>query len=136
MIFQAGEVVAGYQVECLLGQGSMGTVYRARAQDGQAVALKLMGQEGSRQRFQSEAEALSQIRCPGIPRIYGFAMEPIAYLAEEILEGPSLEQRLAQGPLSVAQALAIADSLLRVLQVIHEHGFVHRDLSPYNILLR
>ena len=136
MRFQTGDVVAGYTVESLLGQGSMGTVYRARAQDGQTVALKMIGPEGSRERFQTEAETLWQLRCPGIPRVFGYAMDPIAYLAEEIIEGPSLEQRLAQGPLSVAQALGIAYSLLTVLQVIHEHGFVHRDLSPNNILLQ
>ena len=129
-------LLAGYQIESVLGTGAMGTVYRARAQDGRAVALKVSAPECSRERFRAEAETLSQLNCPGIPRVFDFALDPIAYLAEEIIEGPSLEQRLTQGPLSLPEALNIADSFLTVLQVIHEHGFVHRDLSPNNILLQ
>ena len=128
--------MGGYQLDSVLGEGATGIVYRARAQDGRLVALKLIGPEGSRERFQTEAETLSKLDCPGIPRIFDYAMQPVAYLAEEVLEGLRLEDRLAQGPMSVTEALTIADGLLTVLQVIHDNGFVHRDLSPGNILLQ
>lgn len=134
--FRAGDFVGGYQLESILGAGATGIVYRARAQDGRVVALKLIGPDGSRERFQTEAETLSRLDCQGVPRIFDYAMHPIAYLAEEVLEGLRLEDRLAQGPIAVAEALAISDGLLTVLQVIHENGFVHRDLSPGNILLQ
>lgn len=126
-------MVEGYQIESLLGDGAMGSVYRARDRAGRLVALKIIGPDSPRNRFQAEAETLARLNHPGIPRVFDFAMEPVAYLAEEILEGPTLEVSLVNGALP--EALAVAYSLLEVLQVIHDHGFVHRDLSPSNIVL-
>lgn len=136
MLPGVGETVAGYRLQTVLGEGSMGVVYRALAPDGREVALKLIKPESPRDRFLAEAESLAQMRSPGIPLVYEYAVEPVAFLAEELMEGTTLEDRLAQGPMSEAEALEVADSLLTVLQVIHEHGFVHRDLSPGNLLLR
>jgi eukaryotic-like serine/threonine-protein kinase len=136
MQLQVGDTVAGFQVEAILGHGNMGSVYRARGADARAVALKVIGPQSPLDRFQAEAETLSQLSHAGIPRVYGYAMQPVAYLAEEIMEGPTLEEVLAGGPLPWHGALQLAHSLLGVLQVIHEHGFVHRDLNPSNLILR
>lgn len=136
MHLEVGDVVAGYQVQAVLGHGNMGSVYRARAGDGRMVALKVMGPQSPPERFLAEAEALTQLDDPGIPRVFDYAMQPVAYLAQEIMEGPTLEHVLEQGPMAPDLVFKVAQSLLAVLQVIHVRGFVHRDLNPSNIILR
>jgi eukaryotic-like serine/threonine-protein kinase len=128
--------IPGYQIQEILGQGSMGTVYRALAPDGRQVALKVLGPESPRDRFRAEAETLARLQHPGIPQVFDFSMDGVPYLSQEILEGATLAQVLQSGALPLPRALEIADSLLSVLQVIHDCGFIHRDLNPSNVVLR
>ena len=114
----------------------MGAVYRAVHQrTGQKVALKVMFDEACARRFRLESQALTSLRHPGVPEVYDVGETPVFYYAQEIIEGPSLEVRLAE-PIGQEEALSLCLSLLDVLGAVHSRGGVHRDVNPRNILLR
>lgn len=114
----------------------MGAVYRAvHKATHQPVALKVMFDEACARRFRLESQALTSLRHPGIPAIYAVGETPVFYYAQEIIEGPSLETRLAE-PINQEEALTLCLSLLDVLGAVHSRGGVHRDVNPRNILLR
>ena len=132
----------------MLGAGGMGEVYRARdAQLNRDVALKILpaafAVDGERlARFRREAQMLASLNHQNIGHIYGFE-EPadagpsgLHALVLELVEGPTLADRLASGPMPVEDALAIARQVAEALAAAHEQGIVHRDLKPANIKLR
>ncbi len=125
-----------------VGQGGMGTVYRA-VQDGldRAVALKVLHEASSAdgyglRRFRREVQALARIRHPNVVQIHDIgAFEGRPFLVMEWIEGGDLGARLREGPLAVTEAIKILVPLARALQAAHDLGIVHRDLKPGNVLL-
>ncbi len=136
-----GELVDGrYRVEALLGKGGMGAVYRARdVQADRDVALKvLLSADGNRvQRFEREAELLARLdRVAGVVHVHARGEHRgLSWLAMDLVEGQDLERSLSGGPLPVADALAVVESVARTVHACHALGLVHRDLKPSNILL-
>ncbi len=131
----------GYEVCQRLGEGGMAVVYKARQHRlNRWVALKMVHGGGRAcpdhlVRFQVEAEAVAQLDHPHIIQIYEIGeTEKVPFLAMELLEGPSLEARLAEGPYPDRAAAELVASLAGAIQVAHDAGIIHRDLKPSNIL--
>jgi serine/threonine protein kinase/tetratricopeptide (TPR) repeat protein len=129
-----------FRIESFLGAGGMGEVYRAYDTKLQrAVAIKVLpdffAQHPDRlARFEEEARALAALNHPHIGAIYGVEESAgVAALVLELVEGPTLAERLAVGPLSFDEVVWIARQLAEGLEAAHERGIVHRDLKPANI---
>ena len=125
-----------------LGKGGFATVYKAKDPDlDRAVALKVMEPLLMRdpvwvKRFRQEARAIAQLKHPHIITIYEIGQaEGILFIAMELAEDGSLEDRLQQGPLPWAQTLELAQQIAAALDHAHARGIIHRDLKPANILL-
>jgi hypothetical protein len=144
-VFSPGHVVAArYRIEQLLGQGGMGSVYRAlQLCVGRPVALKLLSDEhvGSAallERFQREAVALARLAHPNTVRLFDFGTSEggCPYLVMEFLRGTDLARDLErQGPFRYDHALRIARQILCSLAEAHGAGIVHRDVKPANVFL-
>jgi serine/threonine protein kinase len=138
---RSGRVVGGYQLEARLGGGGMGTVYRAAAPDGRAVAIKflspaLAGSPELVARFAREVEVLAGLDHPAVVRVLAQGEEEgVPWFAMELVEGEDLRARLRRGRLGREEVLAIFQRLLAALQHAHDRGIVHRDLKPANVLL-
>jgi serine/threonine-protein kinase len=139
-----GAILGNYRVLDLIARGGMGSVYRARhAVLGRPAAIKLLRPELTSdpallQRFVNEAKAATQIRHPGVVEVYdyGTTEDGLAYLVMELLEGVSLEQRLAErGRMAIREAIALARGIAGALRAAHREGIVHRDLKPANVFL-
>jgi Tol biopolymer transport system component len=138
-----GSRVGPYEVTGVLGAGGMGEVYRARdAKLNRDVALKVLpaafATDAERlARFRREAQVLAALNHPNIGAIYGFEeSDRLSALVLELVDGPTLEDRLAHGPLPAEEVMAIARQIVDALETAHERGVVHRDLKPANIKLR
>ena len=140
--------VAHFDVLGRLGAGGMGVVYRARDRIlGREVALKLVrpehaGDAQARQRFLREARAAAILSHPGIATVYEAgealaegAAEPQLFIAQELVPGEALSQRVRRGPLPVAEALPLGLQLAEALGDAHDHGIVHRDVKPSNLMV-
>jgi serine/threonine protein kinase len=133
MPLSPGELLGNYEIVELLGSGAMGEVYRARdSRLDRQVALKVSGEQFS-ERFQREARAIAALNHPNICAIYDVGPN---YLVMELVEGPTLEDRLKQGRVAPDEARHIAGQLADALCAAHEKGIVHRDLKPANVKLR
>jgi serine/threonine protein kinase len=130
--------IAHYKIKSKLGEGGMGEVYRATdTKLGRDVAIKVIpeafAQDANRMaRFAREAQVLAALNHPNIAAIYG--VEESA-LVLELVEGPTLAERIAQGPVPVEEALTIARQIAEGVEYAHERGVIHRDLKPANIKL-
>jgi Tol biopolymer transport system component/serine/threonine protein kinase len=146
MSLQPGVNLGVYHITALLGIGGMGEVYRARdTKLGRDVAIKTLSGALTTDperlaRFEREARILATLNHPHIGAIYGVeetAAEPgrpgVPALVLELVEGPTLADRIVQGRLSVTEALRIAQQIAAALEAAHEKGIVHRDLKPANI---
>ncbi|MDX1385138.1 MAG: serine/threonine-protein kinase, partial [Thermoanaerobaculia bacterium] len=140
MALESGSRIGPYEVEDLLGEGGMGQVYRARdTQLRRRVALKVVSDAIANDpdrlaRFQREAEVLAALSHPGIAAIYGLAeADGVRALVLELVEGETLADRVARGPLSVEEAVPIAEQIAAALAAAHAPGIVHRDLKPANV---
>jgi len=144
---QPGTLILGrYQILRKIGQGGFAEVYLALHQQQQTLlALKVIRRDApgmgervfreSRERFEIEARLGEKLNHPHIVRAFDFGREGEQYfLASDFASGGSLQDRLAQGPLSVAQVVRIALGLAAGLAAIHDLDVVHRDLKPSNIL--
>lgn len=138
-----GTLIGPYRVEGVLGEGGMGQVYRARdAKLGRSVALKVLPEHFAadperRARFLREARVLAALNHPHIAAIHGFEDSGSVHaLVLELVEGPTLADRLVAGPIPLDEALAIAASVIDALEAAHDAGIVHRDLKPANIKVR
>jgi len=135
-----GQKLGAYEVVAKLGEGGMGEVYRARDPKlHREVAIKvlpgLLASDPARLiRFEREAQILAALNHPHIAQIYGVIEHPAA-LVMEFVDGETLAQRIARGPLPVADALPLARQIAAALETAHRRGIVHRDLKPANIML-
>ena len=140
MPLSPGDKLGQFDVLSLLGRGGMGEVYRARdTQLKREVALKVLPAAFSSDpdrlaRFQREAELLASLDHPNIGHIYGMVQSERNWaLVLALIEGPTLDDRIKQGPLPVDEAIAISKQIIDALEYAHEHGVIHRDLKPANI---
>src|SRR5215831_4349798 len=128
--------IAHFRITAKLGEGGMGVVYRATdTKLSRDVAIKVLPERfahdsGRMTRFQREAQVLASLNHPNIGAIYG--VEERA-LVTELVEGPTLAERIARGALPMEDALSIARQIAEALEYAHERGIVHRDLKPANI---
>jgi serine/threonine protein kinase len=143
MTLLSGTRIGPYEVLSLLGSGGMGEVYRARdARLHRDVALKLLpatvaADPDRLARFTREAQVLAALNHPNIGAIYGIEeSEGITALVLELVEGPTLAERIAQGPMPLDDALTIARQMADALEFAHEQGIIHRHLKPANVKLR
>ena len=136
-----GQILASrFQIERLAGRGGMGEVHRALdLETGTAVALKVLGtiDPDLRDRLSREARLLQRLAHPGVVRFVGHGEAPGygLYLAMEWLDGEDLAARLARGPLTAGETLAIALGVSEALGAVHAAGVLHRDLKPSNLFL-
>ncbi|MHC4996609.1 MAG: protein kinase domain-containing protein, partial [Planctomycetota bacterium] len=140
MSLQTGQQLGPYTIHDSLGAGGMGEVYRATdTRLDRQVAIKvlpdLMAHNPERvARFEREAKTLASLNHPLIAAIYGFEQaDGKRFLAMELVEGPTLADRLKEGRLPVEETLDIARQIAEALEVAHDQGVIHRDLKPANI---
>ena len=143
MTLSIGDRLGPYEILAALGAGGMGEVYRGRdAALNRDVALKILGERFAEDpdrlaRFKREAQVLASLNHPHIGAIYGVAEFPGGRaLVLELVEGPTLADRIAAGPIPLEEALPIARQIAEALAAAHELGTVHRDLKPANVKLR
>jgi serine/threonine protein kinase/Tol biopolymer transport system component len=140
MMLPNGSRLGPYQVVSPLGAGGMGEVYRARdTRLKRDVALKVLpdafaADSDRLARLQREAEMLATLNHPNIAAIYGLEQtDSTKALVLELVEGETLADRLARGPIPVEEALRIATQIAEALEAAHDRGVIHRDLKPANI---
>src|SRR5437660_8379135 len=140
MTFTAGTKLGTYEIVGPLGKGGMGEVYRARdTKLKREVAIKVLPDAFARDadrvaRFQREAEVLASLNHPHIAAVYDFVdLADSRFLVLELVEGETLADRIARGPIPIKEALAIAKQIAEALEAAHEKGIIHRDLKPANI---
>jgi Tol biopolymer transport system component len=140
MTLATGARLGPYEITAKLGEGGMGEVYRATdSKLKREVAIKVLPaaftQDKERlARFEREAQLLAQLNHPNIAQIYGLETSGESHaLVMELVEGPTLADRLAQGALPLDGALSIAKQIAEALEEAHEKGIIHRDLKPQNI---
>jgi Tol biopolymer transport system component len=138
-----GTRLGAYEVVSLLGAGGMGEVYRARdTKLNRDIALKILPEvftlDGDRTaRFVREAQVLASLNHPNIGHIYGLEDSGSTHaLVLELVEGPTLADRIAKGAMPLDEALRVAKQIAVALEAAHEQGIIHRDLKPANIKIR
>jgi eukaryotic-like serine/threonine-protein kinase len=143
MRLAAGVYVGPYQIRSFIGAGGMGEVYVAHDTKLQrAVALKVLPERFASRpdrlaRFEREARVLATLSHPNIAAIYDVHdAQGLHALVLELVDGPTLAERIDAGAIPLDEALAIAGQVARGLEAAHEHGIIHRDLKPSNIMVR
>jgi Tol biopolymer transport system component len=143
-----GTRLGPYEIAAKIGEGGMGEVYRATdTRLGRSVAIKVLpaslAQDADRlARFDREARTLAALNHPNIAAIHGVEEGPaeaghyVRGLVMELVEGPTLADQIAQGPMALEDALPIARQIAEALAAAHEQGIVHRDLKPANVKVR
>ena len=142
MTIQPGSRLGPYEVVSAIGAGGMGEVYRGRdTRLDRSVAIKILPagfaqNEQIRLRFEREARTISQLNHPNICTLFDVGQENgTDYLVMELIEGESLADRIAKGPLSAEQVLKTGAQIAEALDRAHKQGITHRDLKPGNIML-
>ncbi len=142
MLLSPGTRIGPYEIVAPLGAGGMGEVFRARdTRLEREVAIKSLppafAQDPERlARFEREAKLLASLSHPNIAAIFGLEDAGGApFLVLELVEGESLAQRLARGPLALRETLDVAGQVAAAIEAAHERGIVHRDLKPGNVML-
>src|SRR3989454_4538601 len=143
MSFGPGGRLGPYEILAALGAGGMGEVYRARdTKLGRDVAIKILPELFAADperlaRFEREAHLLASLNHPYIAAIYGLEeSNGTRALVLELVEGPTLAARIADGAIPLAEALPLARQIADALQAAHDQGIIHRDLKPANIKVR
>ncbi|HET9217033.1 MAG TPA: serine/threonine-protein kinase, partial [Terriglobia bacterium] len=136
----SGAIFGDYHIKTRIGVGGMGEVYLAwDANLKRDVAVKALpdafAQDSDRvSRFQREAEVLASLNHPHIAAIFDFArFDRTQFLVMELVEGETLEERIARGPIPIEESLALAKQIAEGLEAAHEKSIIHRDLKPSNI---
>ena len=139
-MLNAGSKLGPYEITGAIGAGGMGEVYRARdTKLGRDVALKVLPEAFARDvermaRFKREAQVLASLNHPNLAAIYGFEDSSNTHaLVMELVEGPTLAERIKAGAIPLDEALPIAKQITEGLEYAHERGIVHRDLKPSNV---
>jgi serine/threonine-protein kinase len=144
-----GDRLGPYEIRSVLGVGGMGEVYCARdSRLNRDVAIKVLPELFAADperlgRFEREAQLLASLNHPHIAQIYGFedattaapGKAPVRGLVMELVDGPTLVDRIRRGPVPLGEALPIARQIAEALAAAHERGIIHRDLKPANIKL-
>jgi len=140
MAIQSGTHLGPYEILSAIGAGGMGEVYRARdTKLGRDVALKIVSDRFARDagriaRFQREAKVLASLNHPNIASVYGVEDSgDTRGLVMELVEGPTLADRIRAGPIPGEEAVRIARQIADALEYAHERGIIHRDLKPANV---
>jgi Tol biopolymer transport system component/tRNA A-37 threonylcarbamoyl transferase component Bud32 len=129
----AGTKLGPYEIVSQIGKGGMGEVWKARdPRLNRDVAIKISAQQFT-DRFEREAHAIAALNHPNICTLYDVGPN---YLVMELVEGPTLAERIAQGPVPLEEALAIAKQIADALEAAHEKSIVHRDLKPANVKIK
>ena len=143
MPLHPGTTLGAYTVTAQIGAGGMGEVYRARdTKLDRDVALKVLPDAFTADpdrlaRFEREAKVLASLNHPNIGHIYGLEeAEGTKALVLELVEGPTLADRIADGPIPIDEALPIAKQIAEALEAAHEQGIIHRDLKPANVKVK
>ena len=143
MPLHPGTTLGPYQVTAKIGEGGMGEVYHARdTKLDRDVALKVLPEAFTSDpdrlaRFEREAKVLASLNHPNIGSIYGLEeAEGVRALVLELVEGPTLADRIKQGAIPIDEALPIAKQIAAALEAAHEQGVIHRDLKPANIKVK
>ena len=143
MVLASGVRLGVYVLRVQIGAGGMGEVYQAHdARLNRDVALKILPESFALDpdrlaRFRREAQVLASLNHPNIASIYGFEeSDGVHALVLELVEGPTLADRIAEGPVTIEEALPIARQIADALEAAHAQGIVHRDLKPANIKIR
>ena len=143
MPLEPGTTVGPYNVAAKIGEGGMGEVYQARdTKLDRDVALKVLPEAFTSDpdrlaRFEREAKVLASLNHPNIGSIYGLEeAEGVKALVLELVEGPTLADRIKQGPIPIDEALPIAKQIAEALEAAHEQGVIHRDLKPANVKVK
>lgn len=138
-----GQRIGPYQLASRIGAGGMGEVYQARdttlnRQVAIKVVLPAVASDPDRlARFRREARVLASLNHPHIAQIHGFEdADGVHALVMELVEGPTLADRIVSGAIPINEALAIASQIADALETAHEQGIIHRDLKPANIKVR
>jgi Tol biopolymer transport system component len=130
MPLSAGTRLGPYEILALIGAGGMGEVYRARdPRMGREVAIKVSAERFS-DRFEREVHAVAALNHPNICHLYDVGPN---YLVMELVEGPTLAERIASGAIPLEESLAIARQIAEALEAAHEKRITHRDLKPANV---
>ena len=128
-----GTRLGHYEIVETIGKGGMGEVYRARdTRLPREAAIKVSAEQFS-ERFAREAHAIASLNHPNITTLYDIGPD---YLVMELVEGPTLADRIRQGVLTLDEASAIARQIADALEYAHEKGVIHRDLKPGNVKIR
>src|SRR5207245_97014 len=138
MTISAGTRLGPYEIVAPIGAGGMGEVYKARdTRLDRNVAVKILATEFAQNaqfkiRFEREARTISQLSHPNICTLYDVGDN---YIVMELLDGESLADRIAKGPLPLADVLKYGVQIAEALGKAHREGVVHRDLKPGNVML-
>src|SRR6266508_3955219 len=133
MSIASGTKLGRYEIRSKIGEGGMGEVYRAHDEKlNRYVAIKLLTEAFPQSsdrlaRFTREAQVLGSLNHPNIAAIYGLEERALVL---ELVEGPTLADRIAQGPMPVEETLPIARQIADALEYAHEKGITHRDFKP------
>src|SRR5215472_16747668 len=127
---EPGQCLGPYRIECFLAAGGMGEVYRATdTRLHRQVAIKVSSARFT-ERFEREARVIASLNHPNICQLHDVGPN---YLVMELVEGPTLADRIRRGALPLEEALSIAHQIAEALEAAHEKGRVHRDLKPANV---
>ena len=138
MPLSSGTKLGAYEIVSPLGAGGMGEVYRAHDPElKRDVAIKVLPEDFAEdaermKRFKREAQVLASLNHPHIAAIYGLEQSALVL---ELVEGPTLAERIGQGSVAWDDALSIVLQIAEALEYAHENGIVHRDLKPANVKL-
>ena len=135
-----GTTISHYRIVEKIGAGGMGEIYLAEDTNlNRQIAIKvlpaLFGTDPERQaRFEREAKLLAMLNHPNLATVYGFeSAESRRFLVMEMVEGETLTEQIARGPIPLDEALDICRQVAQGMEAAHEKGIVHRDLKPANI---